>query len=460
MRTPATSARSPSRPSAGSAYRCGKARERSRGPPDRRAGAARAGQGAGPRGDRLARDPAADRRPDRDEAGHPRRRDCREPGGRAGARGDRRSRGEQLSLSVQAARAADGADQPRDRPVDRRDDRDQRGLPLGAGPARQPAAPPRHPRPVSRPRAQRARGGQARADRRHLPARGRPPRRRPLRRPRRPQHLCDLGAVRPAPARTVRAPRRPAERGARSVSEEGAAALWCELAWLGGERAEPGVLIELEGERIASVSSGVASAPPSANALMGLTIPGIANAHSHAFQRALRGRTQAERGDFWSWRRRMYEVAATVDPEIYFALARATFAEMALAGFTSVGEFHYLHHDSGGARYEDPNAMGDALLEAARAAGVRITLLDACYLQGGIGREAEGAQLRFSDGSADEWAARVSALESHEGARIGAAVHSVRAVDPDAIAQVPAFASERSWPLHAHVSEQPAEHED
>ena len=244
------------------------------------------------------------------------------------------------------------------------------------------------------------------------------------------------------------------------MSEEGAAALWCELAWLGGERAEPGVLIELEGDRIASVSSGVASAPPSANALMGLTTPGIANAHSHAFQRALRGRTQAERGDFWSWRRRMYEVAEAIDPESYRALARATYGEMALAGITAVGEFHYLHHAPGGAPYEDPNAMGQALIEAAREAGIRITLLDACYLHGGIGEEVDAVQRRFSDGSAEAWAQRVSALEVGEGARQGAAIHSVRAVDPDAAAVVAALAAQRSWPLHAHVSEQPAENED
>jgi formiminoglutamate deiminase len=244
------------------------------------------------------------------------------------------------------------------------------------------------------------------------------------------------------------------------VSAEGGSALWCELAWLGGERAEEGVLIELEGERIASVTSGVASAPPEAGSLAGLTIPGMANAHSHAFQRALRGRTQQERGDFWSWRRRMYEVAEAIDPDAYLALARATFGEMALAGITAVGEFHYLHHGPGGARYEDPNAIGKAVIAAARQAGVRITLMDACYLHGGIGQEAEGVQLRFSDGSAEGWAERVDGLEADAGVRLGAAIHSVRAVDPQAAAAVAAFAAERSWPLHAHVSEQRAENED
>jgi formiminoglutamate deiminase len=244
------------------------------------------------------------------------------------------------------------------------------------------------------------------------------------------------------------------------VNGEPATALWCELAWLGGERAEADVLIELEGERIASVAAGVSSPPPEATSLPGLTIPGLANAHSHAFQRALRGRTQAERGDFWVWRRRMYEIAEAIDPDRCLALARATFGEMALAGITAVGEFHYLHHGPGGARYEDPNALGKSVIAAAGEAGIRITLLDTCYLHGGIGQEPEGVQLRFSDGSADAWAERVEGLEPADGVRIGAAIHSVRAVNPEAAAQIASFAAERSWPLHAHVSEQPAENED
>jgi formiminoglutamate deiminase len=244
------------------------------------------------------------------------------------------------------------------------------------------------------------------------------------------------------------------------VSAEPVSVIWCELAWLGGERAEEGVLIELDGERIASVTAGVVSPPPEATRLRGLTIPGMANAHSHAFQRALRGRTQAERGDFWVWRERMYEVAAGIDPDRYLTLARATFGEMALAGITAVGEFHYLHHGPDGARYEDPNALGNAVIAAAREAGIRITLLDTCYLHAGIGREAEGIQLRFSDGSAEAWEERVDALEPGDGARTGAAIHSVRAVEPEEAARVAAFAAGRSWPLHAHVSEQPAENED
>jgi Cytosine deaminase and related metal-dependent hydrolases len=94
----------------------------------------------------------------------------------------------------------------------------------------------------------------------------------------------------------------------------------------------------------------------------------------------LRGTTQADRGTFWTWRERMYEVAARLDPDSYLALARAVYAEMALAGITCVGEFHYVHHQPDGTPYADPNAMGHALIQAAAEAGLRITLLDTCYL--------------------------------------------------------------------------------
>jgi formiminoglutamate deiminase len=234
---------------------------------------------------------------------------------------------------------------------------------------------------------------------------------------------------------------------------------WCELAWLGGEQAEPGVAIEVTDEAIDSVSTGVATPPPGGTRLKGLTVPGLANAHSHAFQRALRGRTQTAAGSFWTWREHMYRAAATLDPDRYLALARATFGEMALAGVTAVGEFHYLHHGPGGVPYEDPNAMGSALIEAATEAGIRITLLDACYLRGGIGVELDDVQRRFADGSADAWRERVEALSDGPTARVGAAIHSVRAVEPEAAAAVAAWAEERSRPLHAHVSEQPAEND-
>jgi formiminoglutamate deiminase len=235
-------------------------------------------------------------------------------------------------------------------------------------------------------------------------------------------------------------------------------AYWCELAWLGGERAEAGVLIDVDDDSIEGVSTGVPAPSSGAVRLDGVTIPGLANAHSHAFQRALRGRTQQGAGSFWTWRDQMYRAADRLDPDSYRALARATYAEMALAGVTCVGEFHYVHHGPGGTPYEDPNAMGRVLIESAAEAGVRITLIDACYLHGGIGEPPAGAQQRFSDGSAEGWVERVDQLAgAPASARIGAAIHSIRAVDPESAAVVARWASEGERPLHAHVSEQPAE---
>lgn len=232
--------------------------------------------------------------------------------------------------------------------------------------------------------------------------------------------------------------------------------LWCEIVHTrtGIER---DTVIEVHDGRITAVRPDIPAPPPGASVRRGLTLPGFANAHSHAFHRVLRGRTQAGSGTFWTWREMMYTAAAKLDPDTYLALARAVYAEMALAGITSVGEFHYLHHAPGGTPYDDPNAMGNALVEAARQAGIRITLLDTCYLAGGVGEKLTGTQVRFDDGDADRWAARVGGLKGDDHARIGAAVHSVRAVPADQIPVVAAWAAEREAPLHAHVSEQPAE---
>jgi formiminoglutamate deiminase len=224
--------------------------------------------------------------------------------------------------------------------------------------------------------------------------------------------------------------------------------LWCEHAWLGGDELDADVLIEIAGDRFEAITTETVPTED-AERLSGITLPGLANAHSHAFQRALRGRTHAGTGSFWTWREQMYGLADRLDPDSCFALSRACFGEMALAGITCVGEFHYLHHAPGGAPYEDPNAMGRAVIAAAAEAGIRITLLDACYLHGGLER--------FRDPDAELWAARVDALHDTKLARIGAAIHSVRAVGPDEAAVVAEWATAR--PLHAHVSEQPAENE-
>jgi formiminoglutamate deiminase len=236
---------------------------------------------------------------------------------------------------------------------------------------------------------------------------------------------------------------------------------WAELAWLGAPdgTVEAGVLIELADDRITSVTPG--ARPDGATRLAGLTLPGMANVHSHAFHRALRGRTHAGRGSFWTWREQMYSVAEALTPDTYHQLARAVYAEMALAGITAVGEFHYLHHAPGGATYADPNAMSAALVAAAAEAGVRITLLDTCYVAGGVGKPVSGVQERYSDGDAGRWAERASAFApAGAHARVGAAVHSVRGVPPDQIPTVAAWARDRQAPLHVHLSEQRAENDD
>ncbi|MEW1904174.1 MULTISPECIES: formimidoylglutamate deiminase [unclassified Streptomyces] len=235
-------------------------------------------------------------------------------------------------------------------------------------------------------------------------------------------------------------------------------AYWLEHAWI-DPAVEPGVVLEVTDGRITSVRTDVETPPPGAEVLRGLTVPGLANAHSHAFHRALRGTVQVGSGTFWTWRDTMYKIAQRLTPDSYFALARAVYAEMALAGITSVGEFHYLHHAPGGAPYADPNAMGEALIAAAAEAGVRITLLDTAYLSSGFGAAPEHHQLRFTDGTADAWAERASALKERDGVRIGAAIHSVRAVPADQLATVADWARRREAPLHVHLSEQTAEND-
>ncbi len=230
------------------------------------------------------------------------------------------------------------------------------------------------------------------------------------------------------------------------------------LAWLPETGPARDVLIEIVDGRFTAVTPGV-PAPADATVLRGLTLPGFANAHSHAFHRALRGRTHHGRGTFWTWRERMYAVAARLDPDTYLELATAAYAEMAAAGITCVGEFHYLHHAPDGTPY-DGDAMGEALVEAAARAGVRLTLLDTCYLVAGVdGAPLTGPQRRFGDRDAEAWARRAGARTGGAHWRPGAAVHSVRAVPATQIPTVAALAAERGWPLHVHLSEQPAENE-
>lgn len=222
-----------------------------------------------------------------------------------------------------------------------------------------------------------------------------------------------------------------------------------ERAWVDGAVRDD-VLVEIEDGRFTSVVPGGSGA----ELLPGLTIPGLVNDHSHAFHRALRGRTQRERGTFWTWREQMYAVAERLTPDGYFALARATYREMVAAGYTSVTEFHYLHHEPDGSPYSEPNAMGEALVAAADEAGLRLVLLDTCYLSSGFGAPVAGTQLRYNDRSAAAWAARTAQLRGNDTAQLGAAIHSVRAVPRE---QLHVFRGRA--PLHVHLSEQVAEND-
>lgn len=198
---------------------------------------------------------------------------------------------------------------------------------------------------------------------------------------------------------------------------------------------------------------------------LGTVLPGMGNAHSHAFHRLLRGTTHSDGGDFWQWRGAMYRAANALDPIRYFQTARAVFSEMLLTGYTAVGEFHYLHHRPGGLAYLEAHAMELALCAAAREVGIRLVLLDSCYLAGGIGVPLSDDQLRFGDGSAERWLERWYRLRDAIGAdpnslvTLGASIHSVRAVPPEAISTV-VEGIPSSVPLHIHVSEQPQENRD
>lgn len=202
--------------------------------------------------------------------------------------------------------------------------------------------------------------------------------------------------------------------------------------------------------------------------LPGLVLPGFADAHSHVFHRALRGRTHGDSagvGSFWTWRETMYSLADRLTPDTFHALAVAAYAEMVCAGLTAVGEFHYLHHAPGGASYTDPNAMGVAAGQAAREVGIGLTLLDVAYLAGGFGVPPGESQRRFTDGSVERWASRLADLPAvlpdgeFAPIRAGAAIHSVRAVPVADLPEVARCAQAAGMPLHVHLSEQPAENE-
>jgi formiminoglutamate deiminase len=252
-----------------------------------------------------------------------------------------------------------------------------------------------------------------------------------------------------------------------SPAAAGEVTLFCDQAWLGPDVGFAwGVVISVAPGGLITAVDTRCGPPASAVRIGGdVCLPGFVNGHSHAFHRALRGVSETRAGDFWTWRELMYAVASRLDPDSYRELASLVYAEMLLAGYTAVGEFHYLHHQKDGVPYSDPNEMSLSLLAAAAAAGIRLTLLDACYLQAGVdGSPLSGVQLRFSDSSGEGWSERVtrllSAERASETARLGVAIHSVRATPRPAITTGAALAGFEDLPLHVHLSEQRRENEE
>lgn len=229
---------------------------------------------------------------------------------------------------------------------------------------------------------------------------------------------------------------------------------WCESAWL-EEGPVRNVRLSLSNGRFAKIDAGVKPAD-SDEILRGMVLPGAANVHSHTFHRALRG-AGVPGGSFWSWRETMYRVAQALTPQSYYELARAAYTEMLLSGYTAVGEFHYVHHQPDGTPYPVAGAMEDALISAAADSGIRLTLLDTLYLSSGFGEPLTPEQIRFSDGDADSWTSRMEAQSVGSRAKLGAAIHSVRAVPARAMSIVAEWARAKEAPLHVHVSEQEKE---
>ncbi len=198
-----------------------------------------------------------------------------------------------------------------------------------------------------------------------------------------------------------------------------------------------------------------------------IIIPGFATVHSHAFQRALRGRTQRRQtkaGSFWSWRGLMYELAGNLDPDNIFNISRFAFVELAMSGVTAVGEFHYVHHQQDGTPYDDRTILADSVIRAAKEVGVRITLIRTAYFRAGHNLEIESIQKRFCDPSVDKVLQDIETLlnryESDPMVNVALAAHSIRAVPIEQVKELADYARKHSVPFHMHVAEQRREVEE
>jgi len=235
--------------------------------------------------------------------------------------------------------------------------------------------------------------------------------------------------------------------------------LWAERAWVAGRWADR-VRLEVGSDGCWSRVEAGTDAPPGATVLAGAALPGLVDAHSHAFQRAFAGlaeRRECAHDDFWSWRDRMYQVALRVTPDQLRAIAAQLYLELLHGGYTEVCEFHYLHHDATGAAYEDPGTMAWTLADAAKHAGIGLTLLPVLYERAGFAQAALRAdQRRFRTNADQVLALQTVALAS--GLHCGVAIHSLRAASPASIAELIVRAED--GPIHVHVAEQQSEVDD
>ena len=223
--------------------------------------------------------------------------------------------------------------------------------------------------------------------------------------------------------------------------------------------------------RILTVTSPEAAQPIPSNVTVidmpcRALLPGFVNTHSHAFQRLIRGRAESRvtsGNDFWSWRNTMYHAAAHLDPTGVYDVARMAFLEMAHAGTTTVGEFHYLHTAPDGRRYDDPNLLAKEVIRAAQSVGIRIVLLRTAYLRSGYQLPRDPGQTRFFETTAHFLehceTLRKSIQAGSPTVTMGVAPHSIRAVPLDDLRAIAAWARSAEMPLHMHVSEQTAENE-
>jgi formimidoylglutamate deiminase len=239
---------------------------------------------------------------------------------------------------------------------------------------------------------------------------------------------------------------------------------WAVVAGASGPELRPNACVVVDGDGcIVEIADAPPAQSPTFDLGAALLLPGLVNAHSHAFQRLIRGRTghqaQGDPSSFWSWRQAMYAAATSLDPDGFFAATRDCFAEMLSAGITCVGEFHYLHHQADGRPYADPNELSKCVVRAADEVGIRLRLLEVFYERAGAGQAPLPEQRRFCDGEVDAYLRRVDDLRS-TGVAVGITAHSVRAVTAQSMVRLADYANTHDLVLHAHVSEQPRENEE